>query len=211
MLTEISRVRWAWSMNYVLQPPTLPRNPASLGCCAVCHVPCGGISCLAWRHSWKKKNNLTQVSLFKFIQPLLCPGKNELAPKEGVNGWVWTYAPCWVLPPRRHILEVCSASLLCQRRKLPLGSLAQVTSICQTVQMCFVSTNNFWEFISVVIRGGFTLSRVVLQSLFQMSSALSHLGFLQSIRVPMAWQACGRCSWRQCSEPLFPCSCCCVC
>lgn len=197
------------SMKYEWSSLALPRNPASLGCCAVCHVPRGGISCLAWRRSWKEKPD--RASLFKLIQPLLWPGKNKSAPKEGVNGWAWACALCWVLPPQRHILEVCSASLLCQRRKLLPGRLAQVISVCQTVQMHFPLADNFWEFISVVIRGGFTPSHVVLQSLFQMSSALSHLGFLQSICVPMAWQACGCCSQGQCNEALFPCPCCCVC
>lgn len=119
-----------------------------------------------------------------------------------MTGWAWACAPSWVLPPRRHILEVCSASLLRQRRKLPPGSLAQVIFVCQTAQMHFPSADNFWEFISSVIRGGFTPSPVVLQSLFQMSSVLSHLGFLQSICVPMAWQASGCCPRGWCNEAL---------
>lgn len=177
-------------MKYEYSSPTLPRNLASLGCCAVCHVPCGAISCLAWRHSWKEKP--APVSLFKLTQPLLCPGKNKSAPKEGVSGWARACAPCWVLPPWGHVPEVWAAPL--PEEKMPLGSLAQVTSVCQTTLMHFPLADDFWEFISALVRGGFTPSPVVLQSLFQVSSVLSHSGFLQSVCVPKAWRARGCCS-----------------
>lgn len=63
-------------------------------------------------------------------------------------------------------------------------------------------TNHFWEFTGEVLRGDFSPSHVVLQSLFERSGALTHVGFLQSVCVPVTWQECRSCSQGWCNECL---------
>lgn len=154
-------------MKYGLCSPTPPRNPASLGCCAVCvcHVLYGGISYLGWM------DKPGQVSLFKFVQPLLCPGKNKSGSKECLST---------LLGPALGGTSWSSAQPPCSARG---GNCCPVWGISswKTLQMHFPLTSHFWEFTGEVVRGDFTPLPVALQSLFERRSALTPMGFLQCL------------------------------
>lgn len=87
------------SLKYELCSPVPPRNPASLGCCAVCvcHVLYGGISYLAWLNDIPKCHCSNLYSIPSVM------GETNQALRNG-----WACAPCWALPPWKHILELLS-------------------------------------------------------------------------------------------------------
>lgn len=120
--------------KYKWSPPTLPGNPASLGCCT---MPCV-VEFLVWRHL--KRRTWSSVTIWTYTASIL-PWERDFVPKEVMNVWVCACASQWVLPAQRQVLP---------GRGPQQGSLVLVASPCQTVGWVrFPTADSFWEFISM--------------------------------------------------------------
>lgn len=139
-----------------------------------------------------------QVSLLKFVQPLLCPGKNKSGPKQclstllgpALGGTSWSSAQ----PP-------CSAM---GRNCCPVWGI----SIWQTLQMRFsppaISENSLVR----LIEGISPLCLWFCSHGLRGAQPWLVWDFF-SVCVPVTWQACRWCS-RDGAINISPCSCCCV-
>lgn len=138
-------MQWEWNTTDLFQPYLeILLVRAIVQCvCVMSHK----VEFLIWLGDVAERTNLTESNLYSLSSIL---GEINQALR---NGWAWACAPCWALPPCRHILEVCSASLLCQRREsLPCLRDFRLSNTTNT----FPLTDHFWEFTGEVVRGDFT-------------------------------------------------------